>query len=113
LAQSLIEDSGICRTLHEATPLQQLAGPDGPGALASANVIEVTHDGPECFQAKLARFEARSQKLQFENVELRLRLKRRKSQWAFERKLLIIAGLGLLLVGLLLGLFLGLVVGNR
>ena len=34
-------------------------------------------------------------------------------QWAFERKLLIIAGLGLLLMGLVLGLFLGLVVGNR
>ena len=71
----------------------------------------MTEDAPESFEAKLEQLEALHQALQSKNLELRLRLQQRKSRWAFERRLLAIGGLGLLLLGLVVGLFLGLVVG--
>src|SRR5207302_1758883 len=71
----------------------------------------MTEDAPESFEAKLEQLEALTQALQSQNLELRLRLQQRKSRWAFERRLLAIGGLGLLLLGLVVGLFLGLVVG--
>ena len=63
-------------------------------------------------EAKLAEFEASTQKLQYKNLELRLRLQRRKSRAAFERRLLLVGGPSLLLLGLVVGIFLGLVVGS-
>jgi len=74
--------------------------------------MQLTEHEPESFDTMLGQLEASTQKLQFQNLELRLRLQRRKSRWAFERKLLLIAGLLLLLLGLVVGLFLGLVVGS-
>ena len=71
----------------------------------------MTEDAPESVEAKLEQLEALHQALQSKNLELRLRLQQRKSRWAFERRLLAIGGLGLLLLGLVVGLFLGLVVG--
>jgi phosphatidylinositol-3-phosphatase len=71
----------------------------------------MTEDAPESFEAKLEQLEALHQALQSKNLELRLRLQQRKSRWAFERRLLAIGGLGLLLLGLVVGLFLGLAVG--
>ena len=71
----------------------------------------MTEDAPESFEAKLEQLEALHQALQVKNLELRLRLQQRKSRWTFERQLLAIGGLGLLLLGLVVGLFLGLVVG--
>ena len=71
----------------------------------------MTEDAPESFEAKLEQLEALHQALQSKNLGLRLRLQQRKSRWAFERRLLAIGGLGLLLLGLVVGLFLGLVVG--
>ena len=62
----------------------------------------MTEDAPECFKAKLEQLEALNQALQIKNLELRLRLQQRKSRWAFERQLLAIGGLGLLLLGLVL-----------
>jgi hypothetical protein len=98
--------------LHASTSIPHHAAPDRPDGLASAHVIEPTEGAPESSEATLAQLEATTQKLQFENLELRLRLQRRKSRWAFERKLLAMAGLGLLLVGVMVGLLLGLVVGS-
>ena len=72
----------------------------------------MTEDAPESFEAKLEQLEALHQALQSKNLELRLRLQRRKCRSALERKLLLIAGLSLLLLGLVVGLFLGLVVGS-
>ena len=71
----------------------------------------MTEDAPESFEAKLEQLEALHQALQSKNLGLRLRLQQRKSRWAFERQLLAMGGLGLLLLGLVVGLFLGLVVG--
>jgi len=71
----------------------------------------MTEDAPESFEAKLEQLEALHQALQVKNLELRLRLQQRKSRWTFERQLLAIGGIGLLLLGLVVGLFLGLVVG--
>src|SRR5437763_15165236 len=71
----------------------------------------MTEDAPESFEAKLEQLEALHQALQSKNLELRLRLQQRKSRWEFERRLLAIGGLGLLLLGLVVGLFVGLVVG--
>jgi hypothetical protein len=87
--------------------------PHGADRLAaSVQVIELTEDAPQSFEAKLAQSEALTQKLQFENLELRLRLQRRKSRWAFERKLLAVAGFWLLLLSFVVGLLLGLVAGS-
>ena len=77
----------------------------------SADGIELPEERGESVEAKLARLEASTQKLQLKNVELRLRLEQRKSRWAFERQLLAIGGLGLLFLGLVVGLFLGFVAG--
>ena len=93
--------------MHDSISLRQLAA---NGVASSADAIELTEEATDSFEAKLARLEASTQKLQFKNLELRLRLQRRKSRWAFERKLLVIGGLGLLVWGLVVGLFLGLVV---
>jgi hypothetical protein len=98
--------------LHDSTSLRQLAEPHDGGGVASADAIPLIEDEPESFDAMLAQLEASTQKLQFQNLELRLRLQRRKSRSAFERKLLLVAGLLLLLLGLVVGLFLGLVVGS-
>ena len=98
--------------MHDSISLRQLAEPHNPSGVASADAIQLTEDEPECFDATLAQLEASTQKLQFQNLELRLLLSRRKSRSAFERKLLLIAGLLLLLLGLVVGLFLSLVVGS-
>src|SRR5438067_13866750 len=74
--------------------------------------LQLIEDEPESFDEKLAQLEASAQRLRFQNLELRLRLQRRKCRSALERKLLLIAGLSLLLLGLVVGLFLGLVVGS-
>jgi hypothetical protein len=97
--------------LHDPISLRQLAESHDHGGVAAAP-IQLIEDEPESFDAKLAQLEASAQKLQFQNLELRLRLQRRKSRSAFERKLVLIAGLSLLLLGLVVGLFLGLVVGS-
>src|SRR5215475_14067448 len=70
----------------------------------------MTEDAPESVEAKLEQLEALHRALQLKNLELRLRLERRESRWAFERQLLAVGGLGLLLLGLIVGLSLGLVV---
>jgi hypothetical protein len=56
--------------------------------------------GAGILEANLAEFEASTQTLQYKNLQLRLRLQRRKSRAAFERSLLLI------------GIFLGLLVGS-
>jgi hypothetical protein len=73
-------------------------------------MIELPEDAP--LKVKLAQLEVSTQKLQFEKLELRLCLQGRKSRWAFERKLLVFAGLLLLLLGLVIGVLLGLIVGS-
>ena len=93
--------------MHDSISLRQLAEPQ---SAASVDAIEFTEKETVSFDAKLARLEASTQKLQVQNLELRLRLQRRKIRWAFERQLLVIGGMGLLLLGLVVGLFLGLVV---
>jgi hypothetical protein len=98
--------------LHDPISLRQLAEADDHGGVASAAPVQLIEDEPESFDAKLAQLEASAQRLQFQNLELRLRLQRRKCRSALERKLLLIAGLSLLLLGLVVGLFLGLVVGS-
>jgi hypothetical protein len=98
--------------LHDSTPRRQLAAAHPDGVVSCTDAIELTEE-PETFDETLGQLEASTQKLRFENLELRLRLQRRKSRAAFERKLLLITGLSLLLLGLLVGLFLGLVVGSR
>ena len=97
--------------MYDSISLRQSAAPHGADALVSfADGIELPEEESKPLEAKLAQLEASSQKLRFENLELRLRLQRRRSRWAFERKLLVIGGLGLLVLGLVVGLFLGLVV---
>lgn len=99
--------------MHASTSIRHHAAPVGPDGLApSAHVIELAEDGPESSEAKLAQLEAVTQKLRFENLELRLRLQRRKSRWAFERKLLAVTGFWLLLLSFVVGLLLGLVAGS-
>jgi hypothetical protein len=82
----------------------------GDGVASSANGIQPTEEAPESLEAKLAEFEASTQRLQYKNLELRLRLQRRKSRAAFERRLLLVGGPSLLLLGVVVGIFLGLVV---
>jgi hypothetical protein len=99
--------------LHDSISPRQLAAPHGPDGVASTAVgIELTEDAPESLEAKLVELEASTRKLQYANLELRLRLERRKSRSALQSMLLAIGAPSLLLLGLVVGIFLGLVVGS-
>jgi hypothetical protein len=70
---------------------------------AAASDNEVRDDEPQSVQAKLAELEASNQKLQFENLALRISLQRRSSRRSFERSLLVILGLWLGVLALVVG----------
>jgi hypothetical protein len=72
---------------------------------AAASDNEVRDDDPQSVQAKLAELEASNQKLQFENLALRISLQRRSSRRSFERSLLVILGLWLGVLALVVGVF--------
>lgn len=70
---------------------------------AAASDNEARDAEPQCVQAKLAELEASNQKLQFENLALRISLQRRSSRRSFERSLLVILGLWLGVLALVVG----------
>ena len=86
------------------TPQQRSALPVRPDE-AAASDNEVRDDDPQSVQAKLAELEASNQKLQFENLALRISLQRRSSRRSFERSLLVILGLWLGVLALVVGVF--------
>ena len=76
----------------------------GPGVLIDSRDYEIISTGFQSLQAQFLDLQASYQRLQFENVTLRLRLSQRKSRRSFERKVCAILGAWLFLLLLLIGL---------
>ena len=70
---------------------------------AATSDDEVRGTEPQSVHPELAALEASNQKLQFENLALRISLQRRRSRWSFERNLLVILGLWLGVLALVVG----------